>query len=156
MTKEVPEHIQRHRVGRASAALPGWAAAEFTESKAAVMRVVGVEMANNRGVCALHIKAIAAAAGVSVETARSALRTAKMIGLVTVERTQNHGCNDESHFHDGHDPLPSYGPRRLARAPLNTISARAAWQLLRQSVLQNGGLAIQLPRRRRSHATMAW
>ena len=88
MTKEVPEHIQRHRVGRASAALPGWAAAEFTESKAAVMRVVGVEMANNRGVCALHIKAIAAAAGVSVETARSALRTAKMIGLVTVERLQ--------------------------------------------------------------------
>ena len=88
MTKEVPEHIQRHRVGRASAALPGWAAAEFTESEAAVMRVVGVEMANNRGVCALHIKAIAAAAGVSVETARSALRTAKMIGLVTVERLQ--------------------------------------------------------------------
>ena len=88
MTKEVPEHIQRHRVSRASAALPGWAAAEFTESEAAVMRVVGVEMANNRGVCALHIKAIAAAAGVSVETARSALRTAKMIGLVTVERLQ--------------------------------------------------------------------
>ena len=88
MTEEVPAHIQRHRVGRASAALPGWAAAEFTESKAAVMRVVGVEMANNRGVCALHIKAIAAAAGVSVETARSALRTAKMIGLVTVERLQ--------------------------------------------------------------------
>ena len=87
MTKEVPD-IQRHRVGRASAALPGWAAAEFTESEAAVMRVVGVEMANNRGVCALHIKAIAAAAGVSVETARSALRTAKMIGLVTVERLQ--------------------------------------------------------------------
>ena len=88
MTKEVPEHIQRHRVGMASAALPGWAAAEFTESKAAVMKVVGVEMANNRGVCALRIKAIAAAAGVSVETARSALRTAKMIGLVTVERLQ--------------------------------------------------------------------
>ena len=88
MTEEVPAHIQRHRVGRASAALPGWAAAEFTESEAAVMRVVGVEMANNRGVCALHIKAIAAAAGVSVETARSALRTAKMIGLVTVERLQ--------------------------------------------------------------------
>jgi len=88
MTKEVPEHIQRHRVGMASAALPGWAAAEFTESKAAVMKVVGVEMANNRGVCALRIKAIAAAAGVSVETTRGALRTAKMIGLVTVERLE--------------------------------------------------------------------
>jgi hypothetical protein len=88
MTKEVSEHIQRRRIVRASAALPVWAAAEFTERKAAVMRVVGVEMANNRGVCALHIKAIAAAAGVSVETARGALRTAKMIGLVTVEHLQ--------------------------------------------------------------------
>jgi hypothetical protein len=85
MTKEVSEHIQRRRIVRASAALPVWAAAEFTESKAAVMRVGGVEMANNRGVCALHIKAIAAAAGVSVETARGA---AKMIGLVTVEHLQ--------------------------------------------------------------------
>jgi hypothetical protein len=63
-----------------------WAAAEFTESEAAVMRIVGVEILNNRGVCALHIKTIAAAAGVSVSTARSALKTAKEIGLVTVER----------------------------------------------------------------------
>jgi DNA-binding IclR family transcriptional regulator len=50
------------------------------------MRIVGVEMLNNRGVCALHIKTIAAAAGVSVSTARGALKTAKEIGLVTVER----------------------------------------------------------------------
>ena len=63
-----------------------WAAAEFTESEAAVMRIVGVEILNNRGVCALHIKTIAAAAGVSVSTARGALKTAKEIGLVTVER----------------------------------------------------------------------
>ena len=81
-----PEHIQRHHVGRASAALPGWAAAEFTESEAAVMRVVGVEMANNRGVCALHIKAIAAAAGVSVGTARDALNIADTIGLIAIQR----------------------------------------------------------------------
>ena len=88
MTEEVPAHIQRHRVGRASAALPEWAAVKFTDAQAAAMTPVGIEMLNKRGVCALHIKAIAAAAGVSVETARSALRTAKMIGLVTVERLQ--------------------------------------------------------------------
>jgi hypothetical protein len=68
------------------AALPMWAAAEFTESEAAVMRIVGVEMLNNRGVCALHLKVIAAAAGVSVGTARDALKTAEAIGFVTVER----------------------------------------------------------------------
>src|SRR6516165_1739295 len=66
MTKEVPEHIQRHRAGRASAARPGWAGSEFTARKAAGMRVVGVEMASNGGVSARHIKAIASVAGVSV------------------------------------------------------------------------------------------
>lgn len=84
MDREVPQH-DRRRLARL-AALPMWAAAEFTESEAAVMRIVGVEILNNRGVCALHIKTIAAAAGVSVSTARSALKTAKEIGLVTVER----------------------------------------------------------------------
>jgi hypothetical protein len=84
MDREVPQH-DRRRLARL-AALPMWAAAEFTESEAAVMRIVGVEMLNNRGVCALHIKTIAAAAGVSVSTARGALKTAKEIGLVTVER----------------------------------------------------------------------
>jgi len=38
MTKEVPGHIQRHRVGRASAALPEWAASKFTDAQAAAMR----------------------------------------------------------------------------------------------------------------------
>ena len=84
MDREVPQH-DRRRLARL-AALPMWAAAEFTESEAAVLRIVGVEMLNNRGVCALHIKTIAAAAGVSVSTARGALKTAKEIGLVTVER----------------------------------------------------------------------
>jgi hypothetical protein len=75
MDREVPQH-DRRRLARL-AALPMWAAAEFTESEAAVMRIVGVEILNNRGVCALHIKTIAAAAGVSVSTARGALKTAK-------------------------------------------------------------------------------
>jgi hypothetical protein len=77
------EHIQRSRVGSCSAALPAWAAGKFTDGQAAVMRAVGIEMLNKRGVCALHLKIIAAAAGVSVGTARDALNIADTIGLVT-------------------------------------------------------------------------
>jgi hypothetical protein len=51
------------------------------------MRAIGVEMLNKRGGgppgCALHLKVIADAAGVSVGTARDALNIADTIGLVT-------------------------------------------------------------------------
>ena len=86
MTEEVPAHIQRHRVSRASAALPEWAAVKFTDAQAAAMRPVGIEMLNKRGVCALHLKVIADAAGVSVGTARDALNIADTIGLITIQR----------------------------------------------------------------------
>jgi hypothetical protein len=79
------EHIQRRHVGSCSAALPEWAADKFTDSQAAVMRVVGVEMLNKRGVCALYLKVIAAAANVGIEAARDALKIADTIGLVTTE-----------------------------------------------------------------------
>jgi hypothetical protein len=83
------EHIQRSRVGSYSAALPAWAAGKFTDGQAAVMRAIGIEMLNKRGGgppgCALHLKVIAAAAGVSVGTARDALNIADTIGLVTTE-----------------------------------------------------------------------
>jgi hypothetical protein len=77
------EHIQRSRVGSCSAALPTWAAGKFTDGQAAVMRVVGIEMLNKRGVCALRLEVIADAASVSVGTARDALNIADTIGLVT-------------------------------------------------------------------------
>ena len=76
------EHIRRH-VGSCSAALPEWAAGKFTDSQAAVMRAIGIEMLNKRGVCALRLEVIANAAGVSVGTARDALNIADTIGLVT-------------------------------------------------------------------------
>jgi hypothetical protein len=80
------DHERIHRRRRDSlAALPAWAAGKFTESQAAVIRTVGVEMLNKRGVCALHLKVIAADAGVSVGTAREAIMIADTIGLVTVE-----------------------------------------------------------------------
>src|SRR6516165_2202274 len=78
MTEEVPAHIQRHRVGRASAALPEWAAVKFTDAQAAAMRPVGIEMLNKRGLCALHLKIIADATGVGIG--------ADTIGLITIER----------------------------------------------------------------------
>jgi hypothetical protein len=77
-----PEHIQRSRVGSCSAALPAWAAGKFTDGQAAVMRAIGIEMLNKRGICALHLKIIAAAAGVSVGR-RDALNIADTIGLIT-------------------------------------------------------------------------
>ena len=40
---------------------------------------------HRRGVCALYLKAIAAAAGVSVGTAREALNIADTIGLVAIK-----------------------------------------------------------------------
>jgi hypothetical protein len=51
------------------------------------MRAIGIEMLNKRGVCALYLKAIAAAAGVSVGTAREALNIADTIGLVAIMST---------------------------------------------------------------------
>jgi hypothetical protein len=81
------EHIQRSRVGSCSAALPAWAAGKFTDGQAAVMRAIGIEMLNKRGGgppgCALRLEVIAAAAGVSVGTARDALNIANTIGLIT-------------------------------------------------------------------------
>jgi hypothetical protein len=65
------EHIRRSRVGSCSAALPAWTAGKFTDGQAAVMRAVGIEMLNKRGVCALRLEVIADAAGVSVGTARA-------------------------------------------------------------------------------------
>src|SRR5215468_7748326 len=72
--------------GRASAALPEWAAVKFTDAQAAAMRPVGIEMLNKRGVCALHLKIIADAAGVGIGAAREALNIADTIGLITIER----------------------------------------------------------------------
>jgi hypothetical protein len=77
------EHIRRSRVGSYSAALPAWAAGKFTDGQTAVMRAVGVEMLNKRGVCALRLEVIADAAGVSIGTARDALNIADTIGLIT-------------------------------------------------------------------------
>jgi hypothetical protein len=79
------EHSQRSRAGSYSAALPAWAAGKFTDSQAAVMRTVGLEMLNKRGVCALRLEVIADTAGVSVGTARDALNIADTIGLVTIK-----------------------------------------------------------------------
>ena len=78
--------IQRRRIGSVSAALPEWAAGRFTEAQAAAMGPVGLEMLNKRGVCALRLKVIADAAGVSIATAREALNIADTIGLITIER----------------------------------------------------------------------
>ena len=108
MTKEVPGHIQRHRVGRASAALPEWAASKFTDAQAAAMRPVGIETLNKRGVCALHLKVIA-----------------DTIGLITIQR-QRRG------FYDMRSRSPEWLaalrdlPERIEHIERETVVKKAA------------------------------
>jgi hypothetical protein len=78
------ERLWTGKIRGSLAALPAWAVGKFTEHQAAVIGAVGVEMLNKRGVCALHLKVIAVAAGISVGT-REAIMIAETIGLVTVE-----------------------------------------------------------------------
>jgi hypothetical protein len=118
---DMPEHIQHRRVGSAFAALPGWARGKFTDSQAAVMKAVGVEMLNKRGVCALHLKVIAAAADVGVGTAREALNIADTIGLVTIEHLRG--------FYDIRIRSPEWLPalrERIERFEQETAGKKAA------------------------------
>ena len=59
-------------------------------SQLAVLRIVGDE-AHAHGVCALHIDAIAARAGVCRTTVQNALREARRLGLVTVQERRWRG-----------------------------------------------------------------
>jgi hypothetical protein len=103
------------------AALPAWAVGKFTESQAAVMRAVGVEMLNKRDVCALHLKVIAAAAGVSVGTAREALNIADTIGLVAIKHLRG--------FYDIRSRSPEWLPalrERIERFEQETAGKKVA------------------------------
>jgi hypothetical protein len=112
------EHIQRSRVGSYSAALPA-SAGKFTDGQAAVMRAVGIEMLNKRGVCALHLKVIGNAAGVSIGTARDALNVADTISLVTIKHLRG--------FYDIRIRSPEWLPalrERIERSEQETAAPR--------------------------------
>lgn len=79
-----PASLERRRSWAASGRLPPAVAARFTPGEAAVLAVVAVEV-RRAGDCRWPHGRLAAVAGVSVSTARRALRQARALGLVTVE-----------------------------------------------------------------------
>jgi hypothetical protein len=87
--------VRRRRLA-ASGPLPPHLAARFTCGELAALRIVAdqVRASGGRhvmtGSCARTLPEIAARAGVSVSTARNAIRTAARLGLLTVEERRRH------------------------------------------------------------------
>ncbi|XYD06462.1 transcriptional regulator (plasmid) [Methylorubrum populi] len=80
--------MERRRRWAASGRLPPAIAARFTLAEAAVLAVVTLEVVK-RGDCRMHIDHIAAVAGVSRSTVKTALRQARTLGLLTVEERRS-------------------------------------------------------------------
>src|SRR5689334_2092526 len=79
-----PASMERRRRWAASGALPPALAARFTLAETAVLAVIAAEVLRHSA-CTLVIGHIAALAGVSETTVRNALRTARGLGLLTIE-----------------------------------------------------------------------
>jgi hypothetical protein len=82
--------IERRRRLAASGPMPPALASRFTVGELAALRIVG-DAVRERGLCALHVDAIAARAGVCRTTAQNAIREAKRLGLLTVEERRRRG-----------------------------------------------------------------
>jgi len=82
--------IERRRRLAASGPLPPTLASAFTTGELAALRIVGDDV-RTHGVCALHLDAIAARAGVCRTTAQNAIREARRLGLVTVQERRRRG-----------------------------------------------------------------
>lgn len=80
-----PASIERRRRWAASGGLPVALASRFTLAEQAVLAVVAGEVARH-GRCTLHIGHIAALAGVCETTVRNALREARHLELIDIER----------------------------------------------------------------------
>lgn len=76
--------MERKRRLAASGPLPPVLASAFTTGELAALHVIGVE-AHHRGHCGLALGEIAGRSGVSISTARRAVKEAKRIGLLKVE-----------------------------------------------------------------------
>lgn len=77
------ESMERRRRWTASGWLPPQLACRFTMGEAAALAVVAHQVAQHSQ-CAMPAEKIAAIAGVSLTTARNAIRQAKALGLITV------------------------------------------------------------------------
>ncbi|MGY6286090.1 hypothetical protein ACXIT0_24905 [Methylorubrum extorquens] len=70
-------------------------AARFTTGELAALKIIADEV-RARGVCELHVDAIAARAGVSASTVRNARRTAERQGYLSVEERRRQGQRNDT------------------------------------------------------------
>src|SRR5215207_3974335 len=79
-----PARMERRRRWAASGAMPPALASRLTLAEQAVLAVVAAEN-RKRGDCRLTNKEVADVAGVSITTVKNALRTARVLNLVSIE-----------------------------------------------------------------------
>lgn len=87
--------LERRRRWAASGRLPPALAARFTLAEQAALALVAAETAR-RGDCRLAIEHLAAVAGVSRSTVKSAIREARKLGLLTVEERRVTGFRNDT------------------------------------------------------------
>jgi len=87
--------LERRRTLAASGPLPPALAARFTTGELSVLKVIADEV-RARGMCELHVDAIAARAGVSASTTRNARRTAERLGYLSVEERRRQGQRNDT------------------------------------------------------------
>lgn len=87
--------IRRRRSWVASGWLPPQIAANFTPAEAAALAVVAEEVSRN-GRCEFPLDRIAAVAGVSRSSVRNALRSARLLGLVSIMERRHRGARSET------------------------------------------------------------
>ena len=87
--------MERRRRWAASGRLPPGLAARFTLAEQAVLSLIAAET-TRRGDCRLAIEHMAALAGVSRSTVKSALREAGKLGLLTVEERRISGFRNDT------------------------------------------------------------
>src|SRR5215217_7484807 len=79
-----PASMERRRRWAASGALPPALACRFTLAETAVLAVIAAEN-RKRGDCRLTNKEVADVAGMSITTVKNAMRTARVLNLVSIE-----------------------------------------------------------------------
>src|SRR4051812_13012740 len=91
-----PASMERRRRWAASGCLPPALAARFTLAEQSALAVIAAEN-RKRGDCRLTNKEVADVAGVSISTARNAVRVARALGLISVtERRRTAFRNDSN------------------------------------------------------------
>ena len=89
--------IRRRRSWVASGWLPPQIAAHFTPAEVAALAVVAEEV-RQHGRCESPLDKIAAVAGVSRSSVRNALRSARLLGLVSVTERRHRGAKSETNL----------------------------------------------------------